>query len=229
MFAYNFVWPDYVWLFGSKLASLSLAVPIVGYLILFNDSVAKHINFNELAGQNPHYFLIPNEWRLRSLYFGLIFLGSSNLWYHLRRPPVMRVGVSQAEFVETMFRSALVNTYIGLHEKIRYTGYDPFTVYGKYYDSEWDSFLETAIGKKVGEVHLRDSSDSHWAAAKTKFEPLLRGILIESYFRESRKRRVSLSVCIFLGVIGLFLILIPSADLFVRVLSVIFVGSPSGA
>ncbi|WP_147440306.1 hypothetical protein [Notoacmeibacter ruber] len=224
---YNFAWPDYVWLFGSKLANLSLAVPVVGYLILFNDSVAQHINFSELSGQNPRYFLISNEWRLRSLYFGLIFMGLSNLLYRLRRPFVMRFGTSRPEYVETMFRNALVNTYVHLHEQIRYTGYDAFTRYGKYYDAEWDSFLDTAIGRRVEGNRQRDPIESHWASAKSKFESLLKGILIETYFRESRKRRFSLCFCILFGAIGLFLTLVPSADLFVRVLSVIFVGPSS--
>ena len=48
-FFYNFGWSDYVdWLDG-WIPRLSLAVPIVGYLILFNDSITKNLTFLELT------------------------------------------------------------------------------------------------------------------------------------------------------------------------------------
>jgi hypothetical protein len=35
---------------GSKMRAM--AIPVVGYLIVFNDAVSQHLSFNRLAGEN---------------------------------------------------------------------------------------------------------------------------------------------------------------------------------
>ena len=56
-------------------------------------------------------------------------------------------------------------------------------------------------------------------APRDKFEGLLRSMLIEHFCREKIQRRYSLTFCIFLSLIGYLLLLIPSADLFLKVMS----------
>jgi hypothetical protein len=78
-----------------------MAVPVVGYLILFNDSISQHLSFNHLASEDQlSVFGLSASARLKLIYFGLIFLGSANILYRLRRPYIFRIGTDQFDYVE---------------------------------------------------------------------------------------------------------------------------------
>ena len=215
-FSYNYGWSRYVVLFDGWIAKCAMAVPIVGYLILFNDSISQHISFNKLASENLIGFGVSPIARLKCIYFGLIFLGSANILYRLRRPFVFKIGTNQFDYVEKALRHFTASTYIDIHGTIRHEGH--VTLHGKYYDAEYDDFLDDALGREESDHRGEKSGD--WTAAKLKYEHLLRSILIENFFRNNVKRRYSLTACIVLAFIGYILLFIPSADLFVKVLVV---------
>jgi len=215
-FEYNFGWPNYIWLFDSWLAKAAIGIPIVGYLILFNDSVAGHLTFEKLTHGSVDWSLVPQHYRLRLVYFGLVFLGIANFLYIARRPYVMKLGTSEWKYISHLLERATLHDFIQLNGAIK-NGDANITVHGKYYDAEWDAFLVQSGGK--GKVA---AFTPNFNQAKLTHESLLKSILIETYARESRKRRFSLCAAIFFGLLGLFLLMIPSLDLFIRVLSVIF-------
>jgi hypothetical protein len=216
-FTYNYGWSKYVILFDGWIAKCAMAVPIVGYLILFNDSISQHLSFNKLADENTLRFGLSSITRLKFIYFGLIFLGSANILYRIRRPFVLKIGTNQFDYVEKGLVHFTVSAYIDINGDVRHNGH--YTLHGKYYDAEFDGFLDLALGKP-GAVG-RDESTANWLAAKNKYEGLLRSMLIENFFRNNIKRRVSLSFCIVLSLSGYILLLIPSADLFIKVMTVI--------
>jgi hypothetical protein len=154
--------------------------------------------------------------RLKLIYFGLIFLRSANILYRLRRPFVFRLGKNQFTYVENALRHFTASAYIDIHGTIRHEGH--LTLHGKYYDSEYESFLNDALGREREDPLGEAPGD--WTAAKNKYESLLRSMLIENFFRNDVKRRYSLTACIFLAFIGYFSLLVPSADLFLKVLAV---------
>jgi hypothetical protein len=110
-----------------------------------------------------------------------------------------------------------VSAYIDIHGTIRTEGHH--TLHGPYSDSEYEAFLDLALGKQISKRE-RDDSTSDWAGAKSKYEGLLRSMLIENFTRQDVSRRGSLTTCIVLSLVGYFLLLIPSADLFLKVVSV---------
>lgn len=218
-FTYNYGWSKYVPLFDGWIARCAMAVPIFGYLILFNDSVSEHISFDKLVGQNLIEFGLSSGARLKLIYFGLIFLGSTNIIYRWHRPFIMRIGKDQFEYVENALRHFTVSAYIEINGVICHEGHH--TLYGKYYDAEYDAFLELALGKKLDRQE-RDESSADWNRAKSKYEGLLRSMLIENFFRNNVTRRGYLTLCILLAIVGYILLLTPSADLFIKVLFVTF-------
>lgn len=213
--SYNFAWSDYIQLFDGWIARCAIGVPALGYLIIFNDTIAEHLTFKTITSNDPNQFYFDTVTRLRFIYFGLIFLGLSNLVYRIRRPWVHRIGKELNEFTENALKTFTPTQYIRLHGIIRNEG--PFTPSGKYYDSEWDRFLLLAVGVE-GRSSKSDNRPGHWHEAKLKYETLLRGILNESFFRNSINRRISLSLCIFFSLIGYLFLLLPSFDLFIAVL-----------
>ena len=76
-FDYNFGWSDYVFLFDGWVAKCAMAVPIIGYLILFNDTISQQLSFNKLASEDVLGFGLSSAARLKFIYFGLIFFGFS--------------------------------------------------------------------------------------------------------------------------------------------------------
>ncbi|MCP4096136.1 MAG: hypothetical protein GY748_07835 [Planctomycetaceae bacterium] len=213
-FTYNFTWSDYIGFFDGWLARGALAVPIIGYLIIFNDTTVGYISFKEITNKTSILFYFEGVTRLRFLYFGLVFLGTANLIYRWRRPWVHKFGKDSFAFVEKGLEVFTPSEYINFHHTIREEGH--FTLSGKYYDSEWDGFRDLAIG-----IEGKDKSENrpgHWNQAKSQYEYLLRNILEETFFRHSIKRRFSLSICLLVSSIGYVLLLLPSLDLFQAVI-----------
>jgi hypothetical protein len=215
-FRYNFGWSAWVWCLDGWIAKCAMAVPIVGYLVLFNDGVSRHISFNELASEDQLSVLsLSASGRLKLIYFGLIFLGAANILYRWWRPYIFRIGTNQFDYVERALVHFTLETYIDLNSVIKHEGHR--TQHGKYYDAEFESFLSVATGKS-GRVN------ASWSEAKSKFEGLLRSILIESFFRNNIKQRLALTGCLILALCGYGLLLIPSVDLFVKVIRVTMKG-----
>ena len=46
---YNFHWEDYGYLFEGALPKLATAIPLAGYLVVFNDGIANYITFDVLT------------------------------------------------------------------------------------------------------------------------------------------------------------------------------------
>ena len=220
IFTYNFAWPKYVFLLNGWLAKCAMAVPFVGYLIIFNDTVSSHLSFDRLANESASAFGLTSLARLKFLYLGMVSLGVANAFYYLRRPYVLRIGIDQVEYVDRALKNFTLENYISIHDEIRHSGYDPYTRHGKYYDSEYESFMNYAAPSSDGGLAAM-SQQFHWVDAKAKYETLLRSMLIENYFRNSIKNRVSLSISLVLAVLGYVLMAIPSADLFLKVMRVI--------
>lgn len=100
-----------------------------------------------------------------------------------------------------------------IHSTIRHEGH--LTPDGKYYDSEWKGFLETARNPGEGTDNVVRSGN--WEDAKRKYGDLLRSMLRENFFRSDTQNRISLSICLFLSTVGYILLAIPSIDLFAKV------------
>jgi hypothetical protein len=127
VFAYNYSWPGYIYLFDGWLARSAMAVPFVGYLILFNDATFDFLTFNKLASESSMRFGLSPRTRLHFIYFGLILLGSANVFYYVRRPYALQIGKNQFEYIERALQHFTLSDYISIHGEIRHSGFDPYT------------------------------------------------------------------------------------------------------
>jgi hypothetical protein len=212
-FSYNYRWSDYVKYIDGWIPKLALSVPIIGYLILFNDKMSELLIFDEIANEDTLSFGLSGLQRLRILYFGLIFLGISNFIYHINKPRHFKLGTNLADYTKVCLEMLNLGDYSQMHHTIREEGH--LTPNGKYYDSEWDGFEESATNTNEGTDQVLRDGD--WEGAKRKYGGLLREILAENYFRYDIKKRFWLSLCLTLSTIGYALLLVPSLDLFIKV------------
>lgn len=211
-FAYNFCWSDWVGYVDGWIPRLSLTVPIVGYLILFNDTISEAIRFAHLTSAQLDDFGLTGQQRLRFVYFGLIALGAGNFIYRLKKPFAFRYGTNTADYVRTALEVFTLGDFINLHHEIR-RGHR--TLDGKYYDSEWEGFEQAARNRGEGTNDVQRTGN--WDAARSAYGSLLRSILRETFFRQDTERRVWLALCLVLSSVGYALLAVPSADLFVKV------------
>lgn len=214
-FEYNYGWAYYVNYINGWIPKFAFVVPILGYLILFNDEITNLLSFEQLINTNEvtNYDGLKGSTRLKYLYFGLISLGVSNFIYYLKKPFLFKFGTKLEDFKKTGLETFTLDDFFNMHQTIQTEGH--ITLYGKYYDSEWEGFLNIARDSREG-TNLVEH-DGSWEEAKNKYGSLLRKILNDHFARFDRKNRISLSICILLSTIGYILLLIPSGDLFIKV------------
>jgi hypothetical protein len=213
-FWYNFGWSDWMGYIDGWVPRFAFFVPIVGYLIIFNDYVGGNIAFQNLLGPENRDFPLDSQSRLRLVYFGLIFLGMSNIVFRLRQPHIFRLGKDRMQVTRMCLDIFTYGDFLNLHGSIRHEGHR--TLDGKYYDSEWKGFVEAALNEGEGTDHVRRTGD--WDKAKKQYGSLLNSILSEFFFRENTSRKWSLIFCIIISTFGYILLAIPSIDLFLKVL-----------
>jgi hypothetical protein len=92
---------------------------------------------------------------------------------------------------------------------------DTVTLYEKYYDAEFEEFLNQAIGDRM------TARQVDWGAAKSRHESLLRGMLLDHYFRHDVSKQFRLILCLIAAIVGYGRIAIPSVDLFIKVILVV--------
>ncbi|MGJ3242530.1 MAG: hypothetical protein ACFE0O_06200 [Opitutales bacterium] len=214
----NFCWSDYVSYIDGWIPKLSFSVPIIGYVILFNDTVSQSLSYDAITNNEATDFGLSGIHRLRFLYFGLIALGVSNIIYRIRRPYGFRFGTDFVQYSKTGLEAFMVSSFTSMHHDIQVKG--PSTLEGKYKESDWDAFIKEATKtKERGNSVQRFGS---WEAAKLKYGDLLRNILYETFFNEDTGRRCSLVTCLFFSTIGYVALMLPSIDLFLKVIITTF-------
>ena len=213
-FWYNFAWSDWLTYVDGWIPRLALSVPIVGYLILFNDTVSHALEFVHITSQPINEIGLTGTQRLRFIYFGLIALGVSNFIFRLKRPFAFRYGTNVKDYSKACLDLFNLYDFVQLHDTIRLEGHK--TPQGNYNDSEWDGFLKAATN--TGEGTDRVERDGNWDDACGRYGNLLRAILSETFFRQNIRRRLWLVTCVILSTLGYLLLAVPSIDLFVKVL-----------
>jgi len=213
-FWYNFRWSDWIGFVDGWIPRFAFFVPLLGYLILFNDNITGLLSFNELTNSYNLLDGISSSERLRLLYFGLIFLGLSNIIFRIKKPYIFRFGTNIREYTTNCLNTLSFESFQRMHMGIGEDG--PYTQSGKYYDSEWEGFKEAALNEGEGSDIVK--RNGHWEDAKLKYGSLLRAILNEHFFKKDVARKGWLLFCVSISSFGYVLLIIPSFELFTKVI-----------
>ncbi len=209
-FESKYCWSEWVYYIDGWLPKVSLSMPIVGYLILFNDESVALIKFNTLAKENIiNLGLIANN-RLEMIYFAFLFLGVSNFWYRIKRPHQFKFGTDFVQYAKNTFEIFTARNYMEIHAALQQ--HKSLILNAEYYAIDWDGFQEN--------VNITSGGD--WEAAKNKYGNMLRSMLEEYYFFSNTSYRGHLLFCVIFSSIGYALLLIPSVDLLIKVLRATF-------
>ena len=212
IFIYNYQWSDYVDYIDGWIPKLAFSVPIIGYAILFNDNVSNWFNFS-IISENSTFWLNKTV-KLKLIYFGLIFLGLSNLIYRIKRPYCFKWAVNEKQFNEYAMENFTVIEFRNMHSEIQSKGH--LSMSGKTYDYLWEEFYEQVDPTKK-KVEAKKSTHS-WRSTKERYQDMLTMLFKDSFFRYSRGNRGWLTTCLVISTIGYGLLVLPSIDLFIKVL-----------
>ncbi len=210
----NYRWSDWVKYIDGWIPKFALFIPILGYLILFNDEISQAFEFSNMIDKEVLGTGLSSHHRLRLIYFGLILLGMSNLLYRVAKPYQFKFGDNFIDCSKTCLEIFTLTNYIEIHGRIRREGH--YTTSGKYYDSEWEGFLEAARNTHEGRDSVK--RDGNWESAKSQYGGLLRNMLYDEFFWHDVKNRFWLSTCIALSSLGYFFLIIPSGDIFIKII-----------
>ncbi|SLN63642.1 hypothetical protein [Ruegeria meonggei] len=86
---------------NNDLTRVVALVPIIGYLILFNDQIAEIASFRVIAGVEPGAetpFFLTGVAKMRLVFFGSLLLLFSNLIFKAFRPHVLELAKGDMEF-----------------------------------------------------------------------------------------------------------------------------------
>lgn len=86
---------------NNDLTRVVALVPIIGYLILFNDQIAEIASFRMIAGVEPGVetpFYLTGIAKMRLVFFGSLLLLCSNLIFKVFRPQALELAKGDIEF-----------------------------------------------------------------------------------------------------------------------------------
>jgi hypothetical protein len=196
------------------ISRISMTVSIVGYLIVFNDSIGGSISFSTLANQYEAHTHLGDSARLRFVYFGLIALGLSNLMFRIFQPRTFKIGRNELKYITEGLRSFTFHHYR-----------DIYNTHGDALDSllPEDGIEDSYKGfeKDSTELVVQSgdlTSQVGWEQIVGKYGLFLRTMLHFHFETADKKRASALWVCLTVSTIGYVFLFIPSVDLFVRVL-----------
>lgn len=215
-FIYNYQWGDYVNYIDGWIPKLAFSVPIIGYAILFNDGVSSWFDFS-IISENSNFGLT-NTTKLQFIYFGLIFLGLSNLIYRFKRPHCFKFATNQKQFNEYALDNFTIIEFRDMHSEIQRNGH--LSMSGKTYDYLWEEFYEQVDPTKK-KVEAKKPVHS-WSDTKERYRDMLTMLFNDSFFRYSQANRSWLTTCLTISSIGYGFLAIPSVDLFIKVLLTVF-------
>ena len=206
----------------TRASQVLVAIPIVGYILIFNDQISSFFEFDRIT--NGGTLIFSTLERLRLLYFGLIILGGATLWLRLRCPTEILENPSKSDFVREKLSELSVyeiaRIYNDLEVRFSYGLFDdvPFD------KKSLDVFIIFASDRAItpssgGPISMEQlwsnlSKIRNTEEAKVKCDEFLKHLLEAKHDYENYSSRREVFVLALFGAFSGFLILLPSIDVF---------------
>ena len=205
--------PLFYWSSVKKVASNDLTkiigiVPVVGYLILFNDSILDTVQFNTITGttgDEASPFLLGGLTKLRMTFFGSLCVTISFLIYQLRRPKALDTATDDFSFAERVCESYSVVEMQALERDVTDAKWQKRL---RLFWSPWHGTREKIFDEYVQGFH-DDSRENFLALHRDYIDQASR----EWWIGQMNSRPVSRYAAMILGCLGYLLLVIPTIDI----------------
>lgn len=114
-------WPFVKAFAGSELVKFAAAIPVFGYLILFNDSVLGSLSFSKIAGVDPtgaDPFWLSSVTKLRFAFFGGIFMLVASSLQAWRSPRALAFSSNDFEFSEHVVTTYSFGEIVAMQKEV---------------------------------------------------------------------------------------------------------------
>ena len=194
---------------NSPVVRLTIAIPLVGYLIIFNESLLQYLDLSrelfgrhsDVAGTNGAHV----SWRLLLLYFGLCFVAAGAALYSWRCPDEIKSYRLASDYVASVLDNLGSIGFARINAALE-NGSD----IAQRRLQAWRKLQNSRATPQNDEEFARRRTDDHKVLLELHFDSLNRSRLIA---------RGACAICYEIGFIALF---IPSLDVFWKV-GVVFV------
>ncbi|WP_417505423.1 hypothetical protein [Marinomonas gallaica] len=197
----------------SRVLSLTIFIPVIGYMIIFNEQLIHLFElsqelFREVSagnGANENVISTDTKTRLFYFYFGFTFLGVGSLLYQLFCPNLIKEHGSDREFIReevslmTEKRTNLISRY--LTHKVDSFRHEELDAIDAAFGRVDDAPLE--IKPKLRESAATDLMLMQWQYENWS-NPIARGFVFSLY------------------AVGFLVLAVPSIEMFVKVLRAFF-------
>jgi len=191
---FSLTWSNFEPIIDGWIPKFSLFVPIIGYYILFNDNVIEFFEMTTLTGEQPKE---AESWRIYLIYYGLFFLGISNIIFRIFRPEFLKLGKAKFSYAENglnkfSFRE-LKQKYDLFNEK-----YGPGD--NREFEPSWNKFCEDF--KRTFNQSTSDNDSKNWKEIISSNEEGLKDLLMNYFEYRNKKKLIPLKICIFISATG---------------------------
>lgn len=211
-------WSKYVSYIDGRISRFSLFVPIIGYLILFNDQISEAITFKTITNSNELESELTGLQRLQLIYFGFISLGLSNLFFKISKPKTFNIATNYMEFTNKHIESSNFMVFDDMYEHTKNRPHIlSFQIFQDQYKTFKDDYhLDKIRNTNDDDIHVKNPKN--WQVITNKNGDFLRSLLEKFFIDNDKSRNIPLSICIILSTLGYSLLAIPSIDLFIKVI-----------
>ncbi len=200
---------------NNDLARVVALVPIIGYLILFNDQIAEIASFRMIAGVEPGAetpFFITGLAKMRLAFFGSLLLLFSNLIFKVFRPKVLELAKGDMEFAARVGERYSVHELADMEARVFSDHWKPrLPLFWKVFDE--------FRGKKPVVSGYRPDARTKMFADRGDY---IRFLAREWWSGEMHTFRAARVISLSLGIIGTFLLAIPTLDITQAVVGDVF-------
>ena len=181
---------------NSFAARATILIPLIGYLILFNEKMADYLNLIGVLNANDNHYGV--SLRLLSLYMGLCFIAAAVMVYSLRCPREIK-GYSTAPDFIAKVQGTISGPSLRIIEVM--VSSDP-------------SMEDEFEGLRMVRVNTSGIT------IDTDKEAYITGLLFLYFQLLDESRQYSRFLCLMLYALGFVFVSIPSLKIFVKVFSI---------
>lgn len=208
----NLFWHSYTGYIDGWIPKFAFFVPIIGYLILFNDSVIDLLGISEItdSGDEPNTTLQ----RLRFVYFGLILLGVSNIIYKFAKPFTLTIAETQHGYVRQGMSNFSFQDFQDIFESL-----DDSEKYGLQdgWSKLWNQFLDSEHPEANSLSSFVKADPKLWRDLKVQHEEFLINLLSRGFCNYNNKNSITLLLCLLLSTLGYLCLAWPSLIVFLEI------------
>jgi len=196
------------------IARLSLTVPLIGWLILFNDKTGGALEFKSL-GITESESLFSADVRLRLVYFGLISLGSANIIFRTFAPREILQYKNIDIYIRTAMELFTHGQLLDICERRMLFVRDG--IHGPDLSGKGLEFKSSAdaVFQNIG--HDNRDGKLEYETVRDRYSPYLRSMVRIDFVMLDQSRVAPMLLALLLAVGGYILLLLPSIDVFYQV------------